>query len=145
MCEDAKSHSVAFIVMCSFCSAPLIRDAADATLYWHMLKQELLSFNGVIYLTDIPVVVLLTKPDKVCSVTSEDISRIYTSNSIWAILSEASEKLGVSKSAILPVKNYDHELELDCRVDILGLYALRQMMRYMDSYFEDYIDQGDFD
>ncbi len=97
---------------------------------------------GYMYVTDIPVVVLLTKPDRVCSVTSEDLSRIYTSDSIWTILSEASAKLGVSKSAILPVKNYDHELELDWRVDILCLYALRQMLRYMASFFEDHIDQG---
>ena len=87
------------------------------------------------------MVVLLTKPDKACPVTAADLSKIYTSEDIWTILSETSEKLGVSKSAVLPVKNYDHELELDNRVDILALYALRQMMRSMGSHFDDYMDR----
>ncbi len=89
----------------------------------------------------IPVVVLLTKPDKACSTTAADLSKVYTSEDIWTILSETSQKLGVSMSAILPVKNYHHELELNSRVDILALYALRQIMRYMDSLFDDYMDR----
>ncbi len=85
--------------------------------------------------------VLLTKPDKACSTTAADLSYIYTSEDIYAILSETSQKLGVSMSAILPVKNYHQELELDGRVNILALYALRQMMRYMDDLFDDYLDR----
>ena len=90
------------------------------------------------FLSGMPVVVLLTKPDKACSTTAADLSHIYTSEAIYAILSETSKKLGVS---ILPVKNYHQELELDGRVDILALYALRQMMRCMDSLFDDYLDR----
>ncbi len=93
------------------------------------------------FISGIPVVVLLTKPDKACSTTAADLSKVYTSEEIYAILSETSQKLGVSMSAILPVKNYHQELELDGRVDILALYALRQMMRSMDNLFDDYLDR----
>lgn len=50
---------------------------------------------------------------------------------------EVAGNLGVSMSAVIPVKNYSQELELDPLTDILLLSALNQMVRLSESYFDD--------
>ena len=50
---------------------------------------------------------------------------------------EAAVQLGVSMSAVIPVKNYSQELELDPLTDILLLNAVNQMLRVAESYFDD--------
>lgn len=57
---------------------------------------------------------------------------------------EMAGNLGVSMSAVIPVKNYNQELELDPLTDILLLSALNQMLRLSESYFDDvYKDEED--
>ncbi|KAL0201034.1 hypothetical protein M9458_004221, partial [Cirrhinus mrigala] len=47
-------------------------------------------------------------------------------------------KLGVSLSAVVPVKNYYQELEIDSQTDILLLNAVVQMLRAAEGYFDDF-------
>lgn len=52
-------------------------------------------------------------------------------------MQEVSAQLGVSLSAVVPVKNYCHELEIDPQTDILLLNAVVQMLRATEGYFDD--------
>jgi len=38
---------------------------------------------------------------------------------------------------VLPVKNYNQELEPELKTDLLLLSAVQQMLHYADSFFED--------
>lgn len=52
----------------------------------------------------------------------------------------ACDCLGVPLSCVVPVKNYVEELELDPSYDILLLSALMQILRFVDSFFDDISD-----
>ena len=56
-------------------------------------------------------------------------------------MQEASARLGVPLSCIVPVKNYCEELELDPDNDILLLSAIIQMLRFADNYFDEISDK----
>ncbi len=53
-------------------------------------------------------------------------------------MQEISTQLGVSLSAVVPVKNYYQELEIDSQTDILLLNAVVQMLRAAEGYFDDF-------
>lgn len=52
-------------------------------------------------------------------------------------MQEISSQLGVSLSAVVPVKNYYQELEIDPQTDILLLNAVVQMLRAAEGFFDD--------
>lgn len=52
-------------------------------------------------------------------------------------MQEVSAKLGVSLSAVVPIKNYSKELEIDPQTDVLLLNAVIQMLRAAEGYFDD--------
>ncbi len=52
-------------------------------------------------------------------------------------MQEVSSQLGVSLSAMVPVKNYSQELEIDSQSDILLLNAVVQMLRAAEGFFDD--------
>uniref|UniRef100_H2ZMU3 Uncharacterized protein n=1 Tax=Ciona savignyi TaxID=51511 RepID=H2ZMU3_CIOSA len=85
----------------------------------------------------IPIIVLVTKIDKACEHTRGDVSLVYRSSTIQHLIAQASNKIGIPVSHILPVKNYTHEIELDPWVDVLALSALQQMLRFTDNYFDE--------
>ncbi|CAK8672687.1 interferon-induced protein 44-like [Clavelina lepadiformis] len=89
----------------------------------------------------IPLLVLVTKIDRVCNQVGADLSLVYRSIIIQNLIAEASLKIGVPVSHILPIKNYTHEIELDTYVDVLALSALQQMLRFTDNYFDECIVQ----
>lgn len=56
-------------------------------------------------------------------------------------MQEASTKLGMPLSCIVPVRNYVEELDLDLNSDVLLLSAVIQMLRFADNYFDEISDQ----
>ncbi|MEQ2176436.1 hypothetical protein GOODEAATRI_028002 [Goodea atripinnis] len=56
-------------------------------------------------------------------------------------MQEVSTRVGVPLSCIVPVKNYNEELELDLSCDILLLSAIIQMLRFVDNYFDELSDR----
>ncbi|MEQ2285971.1 hypothetical protein AMECASPLE_037458 [Ameca splendens] len=56
-------------------------------------------------------------------------------------MQEVSTRVGVPLSCIVPVKNYNEELELDLSCDILLLSAVIQMLRFVDNYFDELSDR----
>ncbi|XP_028832807.1 interferon-induced protein 44-like [Denticeps clupeoides] len=84
--------------------------------------------------------VLLTKVDEACPIVEDDLKKIYQSHYIERTMKQVAARLGVSMSAVIPVKNYSRELELEHDTDILLLSAVIQILRAVDSYFDD-VDQ----
>lgn len=85
----------------------------------------------------IPQILLMTKVDEACPLVAEDLKNVYRSVYIQKKARELSESLGIPLSFVLPLKNYNEELELNQDTDILLLTAVEQMLNYADSFFED--------
>ena len=85
------------------------------------------------------MVVLLTHVDLILEEPGR-ASTAYNSQNVYSAVEAASVKLSVPKSHVLPVINYETEVELDTEVDILALLALRQILRFADSYLDDQVE-----
>uniref|UniRef100_A0A3B1J197 G domain-containing protein n=1 Tax=Astyanax mexicanus TaxID=7994 RepID=A0A3B1J197_ASTMX len=73
---------------------------------------------------EIPQVVFMTKVDKACPTTKEDLSKIYTSKKIKEKMEVCSNLLNVPMNCIFPVQNYHEENKLDPVLNSLMLDAL---------------------
>ncbi|CAH1792351.1 unnamed protein product [Owenia fusiformis] len=96
--------------------------------------QELVNERGI------PLLVLMTKIDQVCGDVEQDTSVALRSTSVHDMVKLVSDKFGVPSSSVLPVRNYESQIELDVSADILSLVALRQILRAADGYFEEQAD-----
>ncbi|XP_041353068.1 interferon-induced protein 44-like isoform X1 [Gigantopelta aegis] len=89
----------------------------------------------------IPQVVLLTKVDRVCQEVEQDLSQVFYSQAVQDLVDEVSQLLGLPRAHVLPVKNYEREMELDQGVDIPALLSVRQMLRFADDYLYNFVDE----
>ncbi|XP_026861271.2 interferon-induced protein 44-like [Electrophorus electricus] len=120
-----------------------VLDTCKVTLMPSKVEEKLTAIRKRANLLGIPQIVLLTKVDEACPLVEEDLQNIYLSSYIKTKVREASARVGVSMSSVIPVKNYSHELELELECDILLLTAIQQMLRFADNYFDDMSPGGD--
>ncbi|XP_060729650.1 interferon induced protein 44c2 [Tachysurus vachellii] len=130
-----------------FCKTPTIKeqihtvvyvmDACKVTLLSENMINKLAAFRRKANNMGIPQMVLLTKVDEACRSVGEDLKHVYQSHYIYKMMQEVSVRLGVSLSAVVPVKNYSKELELDLDIDVMLLSAVLQIIRTSEAYFED--------
>lgn len=78
--------------------------------------------------------------DKVCPLTEENISQIFYSPVIQEAVDTVSQVMGLPRSHVLPLKNYEIEVELDDNVNILALLTLQQILRFSDDFMYNYLD-----
>ncbi|XP_076121884.1 interferon-induced protein 44-like [Alosa pseudoharengus] len=90
----------------------------------------------------IPQVILLTKVDTACPEVCKDLRLIYRSKKIKEKMQECSNKLGVPMNCIFPVKNYDHEIDLDDNVDKLLLSALKNILNFANDHVAEHHDKN---
>ncbi|XP_047442376.1 interferon-induced protein 44-like [Mugil cephalus] len=121
-----KIHCVAYII-----------DACKISIMPAKLEEKLKNIRRQINSMGIPQLVVLTKVDEACPLVKQDLKNIYTSAYMKETAEQASVRLGVPLSCIVPVKNYNEELELNLNCDILLLNAIIQMLRFADNYFDD--------
>ncbi|KAL1280638.1 hypothetical protein QQF64_015238 [Cirrhinus molitorella] len=122
-----KIHCVVYVI--DICKVKIISDTIIEKFGVFRKKANQLS---------IPQLVLLTKVDEACPIVAGDLKNVYQSDYIQKSIHEVSVQLGVSLSAVVPVKNYYQELEVDSETDILLLSALIQMLRAAEGYFDNY-------
>lgn len=94
----------------------------------------------VTLLAGIPMMILMTKVDKLDQIVSDSTWQVNHSTEVRDAMESLSSKTGVPMSYIMPVKSYERETELEPAIDILTLTALRQMLRLADDFFEDQMD-----
>ncbi|XP_074524451.1 interferon-induced protein 44-like isoform X4 [Halichoeres trimaculatus] len=125
-----KIHCVVYVI-----------DACKVSIMPSKLEEKLDAIRKKVNLIGIPQLVLLTKVDEACSLVAEDVRNVYKSYYIKQMMQEASARLGVPMSCVIPVKNYSEELEVNLNSDILLLSAVEQMLRFSDNYFDDISDR----
>ena len=101
-------------------------------------------FMQILYHFDIPLgipqMILLTKIDKVCPKVEEDVSQVFRSVAILEQVEKVSQLLGTPRNNMLPIKNYETEIELNDNINILALIALSQMLRASEDYMFNFLD-----
>lgn len=65
------------------------------------------------------------------------MSQVFYSPIIKEAVDSVSQIMGLPRSHILPMKNYESEMELD---DTLALMTLLQVLRFSDDYMYNYLD-----
>ena len=89
--------------------------------------------------------VLLTKVDKICPEVEAETSKVYKSEPVLEQVNKISQLLGIPRNYVLPVKNYETEIELSDDVNILALLCLRQLLRASEDYLFNFLDQAEQD
>lgn len=126
-----KIHCVAFVV-----------DASKISCYPKALSTTFQQLREHISDLGIHQVALLTHIDKICPETAKDVAQVYKSRIIRDTMDTAGALLGMSKSYIVPVKNYSSELDLDVNTDMLLLSAVDHILQYAELYFQDNTTQN---
>ncbi|KAH3715463.1 interferon-induced protein 44-like [Dreissena polymorpha] len=100
------------------------------------LVKKINSFQRIVNRKGIPQAALLTKVDLACQDVAGKTSNVFTSKKIEAAVDKVSGLLGLPRNNILPVKNYENEMQLDDNISILSLLALRQLLHFAEDYIE---------
>ncbi|XP_062573687.1 uncharacterized protein LOC134235570 [Saccostrea cucullata] len=121
-----KIHCVAFVM-----------DASTIDVLQGSVSQKMEEFHSLMIERGIPQIVYLTKLDKICPFVDDDVRRIFNSEACKQAVDKAAEVIGLPRSHIFPVKNYEKETQQQIGVDILALSAVRRTLVYADDYLED--------
>ena len=56
-------------------------------------------------------------------------------------MDKAAQLLGLPRENVLPVKNYENEVELDENINILALLSLRQVIYLAEDFMENMLEK----
>lgn len=85
---------------------------------------------------DIPLLVLVTKIDKVCSDVDKDVEEVFFSSAVKKTVDKVSDVIAIPRSHVLPVKNYEKERTLQNNLSILAMEALKQALLFCQDFLE---------
>nr|XP_022339418.1 interferon-induced protein 44-like isoform X2 [Crassostrea virginica] len=91
----------------------------------------------------IPQIVLLTKIDKICKPLEDDVSLTYFIPTVQEYVDKVAAMIGLPRSHVIPVKNYENERELDNNINILNLLAMQQILHFADDFLYNHLDDLD--
>ena len=83
----------------------------------------------------------MTKVDKICPEVEEDTSKVFKSEAVIEQVNKVSQLLGIPRNSVLPVKNYETEIEVNDSFNILALITLRQILRASEDFMYNFIDE----
>ncbi|XP_046567350.1 interferon-induced protein 44-like [Haliotis rubra] len=127
-----KIHCVAFVM-----------DGCSVDVFPDKILQNMKAIQQKANQRGIPQVVILTKVDKACPYVEEDPGTLFYSSAVSELVEQVSQLIGLPRAHVLPVKNYEKEMELVDNVDVPALISLRQMLRFADDYLYNFLDEED--
>ena len=83
---------------------------------------------------------MVTHIDQVCAEVAKDNSLVFRSTSILDLVSNTAEVIGINRSNVMPIHNYENAISTDDSKDVLALLTLRQMLRFADDFFNEQLD-----
>ncbi|XP_060070665.1 interferon-induced protein 44-like [Ylistrum balloti] len=125
-----RIHCVAFVV-----------DSSTVDVISEKVLERIKNMQTKMNQRSIPQVVLLTKIDRICELVTDEISDVFVSPTVKECVDRVAMVMGLPRSHILPIKNYECEVELDQNVNILSLLCLRQVLHFSDDYLYNQLDQ----
>ncbi|XP_045161383.1 interferon-induced protein 44-like [Mercenaria mercenaria] len=127
--ED-KVHCVVFVM-----------DSTTLEVTPAKIIQKIKSFQTLMNQKGIPQALLLTKVDKLCKDVEKSVSQVFKSETVEEHVEKASQLLGLPRGNVLPVKNYENEMQLEENISILALLSLRQILYFAEDYMENMMDK----
>ncbi|XP_053399729.1 interferon-induced protein 44-like [Mercenaria mercenaria] len=127
--ED-KVHCVVFVL-----------DSTTLEVTPTKIIQKMKSFQTFMNQKGIPQALLLTKVDKLCKDVEKNVSQVFKSETVEEHVEKASQLLGLPRGNVLPVKNYENEMQLEENISILALLTLRQILYFAEDYMENMMDK----
>ncbi|XP_060581092.1 interferon-induced protein 44-like isoform X2 [Ruditapes philippinarum] len=122
----------------------IVLDATTLDVVSDKIIEKIKKFQRLMNEREIPQLIILTKIDKICKDVERDVSFTYKSWAVEEHVEKASQLLGLRRSNILPVKNYEEETKLDINVNILALLALSQILDTVEDYMHNLLDRQKF-
>ena len=68
------------------------------------------------------------------------MSKTFLMPEIENLVDKVAELVGLPRANIIPIKNYECEVELQLDINILALLALRQILNFADDYLTNFLD-----
>ncbi|XP_053373685.1 interferon-induced protein 44-like isoform X2 [Mercenaria mercenaria] len=121
-----------------------VLDATTLDVVSSKVVEKMKNFQRIMNEREIPQLIVLTKVDKLCKDVQKDISFTYKSWVVEEHVEKASQLLGLRRSNVLPVKNYEEETTLDININILTLLALRKILDSTEDYMHNLLDRQKF-
>ncbi|XP_067680289.1 interferon-induced protein 44-like [Haliotis asinina] len=125
-----KIHCLAFVM-----------DGCSVDVFPDKILQNMKAIQQKANQRGIPQVVILTKVDKACPYVEENPGTLFYSSAVSELVEQVSQLVGLPRAHVLPVKNYEKEMELVDNVDVPALVSLRQMLRFADDYLYNFLDE----
>ncbi|XP_060598654.1 interferon-induced protein 44-like isoform X2 [Ruditapes philippinarum] len=127
-----KIHCVCFVF-----------DGNTATILSEKMLEKVKSMQAKVRQKGLPQAIVLTKIDNVCSYVEEDITKVYQSETIKNLVDKVSNIFGVPRSFILPLKNYEKEIDVDTHVSILAMHTLKRLLLSTENHLFNFLDTLD--
>ncbi|WAR13786.1 IF44L-like protein [Mya arenaria] len=89
----------------------------------------------------IPQAVLLTKVDVACTEVAQNVSSVFRNTNVEKVVDTVAKLLGLPRNNVLPVKNYENEVQLEAATSALALLALRQALYFTEDFLEDVVEK----
>ncbi|XP_034306903.2 interferon-induced protein 44-like [Magallana gigas] len=118
-------HTVVFVI-----------DGSNVEVMPDGIIKKLKDIKDMLIDRDVPVLVLVTKIDKVCSDVDKDVEEVYFSNAVKKTVDKVSDVIAIPRSHVLPVKNYEKERTLQNNISILAMEALKQALLFCQDFLE---------
>ncbi|XP_060583836.1 interferon-induced protein 44-like [Ruditapes philippinarum] len=127
-----KIHCVCFVF-----------DGNTATILSENMLEKVKNMQAKVRQKGLPQAIVLTKIDNVCSYVEEDITKVYQSKTIKNLVDKVSNIFGVPRSFILPLKNYEKEINVDKNVSILAMHTLKRLLLSAENHLFNFLDTLD--
>lgn len=87
-------------------------------------------------IVEVPLLVLVTKIDKICRDVDKDVEEVFFSNAVKKTVDKVSDAIAIPRSHVLPVKNYEKERTVQNNISILAMEALKQAILFCQDFLE---------
>ncbi|XP_052759942.1 interferon-induced protein 44-like [Mya arenaria] len=105
------------------------------------LVEKMNSFQKLMNQKGIPQAVLLTKVDVACTEVAQNVSSVFRNTNVEKVVDTVAKLLGLPRNNVLPVKNYENEVQLEAATSALALLALRQALYFTEDFLEDVVEK----
>ncbi|KAL3861467.1 hypothetical protein ACJMK2_007501 [Sinanodonta woodiana] len=105
-------------------------DASTVELVSKSVWTKVAQLQSQINKREIPKAVLLTKIDKLAVIVEEDLSRVFECEDVKKAVEKMSDTIGLPRQNIWPIKNYESEICINEKVNVLALGALDQILGF---------------
>lgn len=116
----------------------IVMDATSVDIFPPAIIDKIKILQAKVNQKGIPQVVLLTQIDKISEGLQWNVSKTFSVPAIKDLVDKAADLVGLPRAHILPVKNYEMEMELREDINILALLALRQILNFANDYLASY-------